>query len=48
MLYADNAYTLPKSEMGRKNVETLSADIRKIEINKPVSILRKIVHDLDR
>jgi hypothetical protein len=34
--------------MGRKIVEILSADIRKLKSTKSASLLKKIVHDLDR
>lgn len=46
--FTQTRHTLPKPELGRKIAEILSLDIRKLESTKPASILKKIVHDLNR
>ena len=46
--FTQTMHTLPKPEMGRKIAEILSGDIRKLKSTKPASILKKIVHDLDK
>jgi hypothetical protein len=46
--FTQTRHTLPKPELGRKIAEILSLDIRKLESTKPASILKKILHDLER